>query len=358
MTDINNVLANSPTGLLGTQAPAPYSADLTAQLADDAQLAKNTDPYAETMPPVQPAASQTVGGAIQGGQGDYITKALSQIQQNTQAIVDAKKKAQDGFIAAHTAELARAPAFDLNQLQKLPQYAPPQVDQHAVQNYAGVMMLFAAIAGRFTSTPLTTALNAFSSSMLAEKQGQKDKAQQYKDEFKANIDKAVYENKLATEKYKIVMEQHQSDLATMQVQLKYVAEGFDDQLAVQALNQKGVLGLEQILSHRDILAEQARFHSAEIDKWNTQIADQVNYRKAMQDGTLLNGYNAAIADGALPKGTTFKDYVAMVKPASSTFGTFGGQSAPAVLSSDGIPVIGDTSAIPTTEENVAAPNLD
>ena len=153
---------------------------------------------------------------------------------------------------------------------------------------AGLMMLFGALAGRKTMTPMTSAIEAMTGTLQGLHQGNLEAYQMQKDAFDRNYKQAVNAFNEGLQKYNAAMELHKGNLAAAEQPLKDIAleMGLDTKAAD--------------LNTRFMEAQKAmeQLH-AQMAHWNAQIGLEHGKALASLMGT---GMSASDAENVLHGG--------------------------------------------------------
>jgi hypothetical protein len=169
----------------------------------------------------------------------------------------------------------RQPRPDPPQLLRQP--IPP--DRSFNMNDYVVQAMMAAVFGSLISRQhVTGALNSFAGYMEGARQGNLDQAKIKLDDWKAQSEAVVTENKTMMDQYNAILKNQNMDITQKMNAVRLTAEKWQDQMRIQAAENKNVTEMARSL-------EALRYHNALLESKNAQIQVQRDRLSAMQEGS-------------------------------------------------------------------------
>lgn len=197
------------------------------------------------MPDLSPAAQQALnispGAMVQQGM-DLESGARSRIQKATQQheAEIAPLKVKSAQIGAEQEKLQPPPET------QLPTFEHKGLDPQELGDISKTMFALAAIGGLMTRAPMTTALNAFSAGINGLAKGDKELFDREYKTFQTHYQAAIDKSKMASERYRNIIEKNRGDMAAVEQQLRLAALEFNDTVTLAQLDLKS--GRETVLA--------------------------------------------------------------------------------------------------------------
>jgi hypothetical protein len=191
-----------------------------------------------SIPPASSAALSRITQRAEASQKEF---------QKTAAAIMADEQAIRRQMSAVTQDYQKR-MHDL--MEKMPN-APTPPDPKEFQQFSGMMILAAALAGRATREPLTAALNAYASGVKGFMSGQEEQWKTELQNWKNNMDKTLMQMQQEQNDYRAIMQDTTSSLSELKSKLEMAMLMHKDDIGLMALEQRGILGVGQLQNQRE-----------------------------------------------------------------------------------------------------------
>lgn len=193
---------------------------------------------------VNPEEPQTVASAPAGlpGQGGALGAQFQAEQAKKDAAIQeiknaaVQRDAAQAPLAARMAEVPKPADPAYTKLPEAPRHLP--MSQQEMGDFMSTMFAFAAIGGAMTRTPMTTALNAFSSAMKGLQEGDAEKFKRDSAAFKQNMDAAVAKNQQAHQEYTDAWSKNKNSMGNLMQEWQLIATKYNDTVGLATLQMK------------------------------------------------------------------------------------------------------------------------
>lgn len=213
-------------------------------------------------PEVEPRRDQgEVARAPLPGQTD-VMGMWKDVQARADATEQGRRAEMDPAVAA-VRQTNQKPLPKAPQLQQVPS-APKANFGEDMMGFMQSAMILGAIGGVLGRKHVTNALQAFSSSIEGFKEGKLTEAKTKMDEWKAETDKVITNNKAMIDQYNAVLKSRQLDLDQKMNEVSLLATQWHDRAAYDAASAKNVTELGRYI-------EQQQYHTQMLESKRDQM---------------------------------------------------------------------------------------
>jgi hypothetical protein len=132
---------------------------------------------------------------------------------------------------------------------------PPPVKPSEFKTFAGMAIMFAALAGHSSRTPMTAALNAFSGAIQGHMQGERDVAEKRTAEFKQKTEVALKNHQMEMDRYKTILNDKKMRLQEKMQEIHAIAAEERNQQMMQISRERNLLAIEKAYNQNQQAAQ-------------------------------------------------------------------------------------------------------
>jgi hypothetical protein len=125
-------------------------------------------------------------------------------------------------------------------IQEKPPFKPAEF-----QTFMGMALMFAALAGHSSRTPMTAGLNAFTGAIKGHMAGEHEVAERQAAEFKNKTDTAMKNYQKEMDKYKMILDDKKMRMAEKAQEIHFIAAEQRNQQMMQVSRERNLLAIEK-----------------------------------------------------------------------------------------------------------------
>ena len=188
-----------------------------------------------------------------------------------------------------SADLMTMPKMPELKLQDIPK-APQDQTQDPMRQFGGPAIFLATMGSLLTRHPMRVALNSATAAMQADVQGQRDLAEQHRQQWADATKAAIAQNNVEIDRYHAIMTKYKDDQTQLQSHMMAMAMGFNDPQTIAML--KGGIPFDKIYDMKMDLKKKGDEAQKVIDQHNESVLRQ----EAMKGGGDVDAEARAIID--------------------------------------------------------------